>query len=38
MVSIDFGRTRCDHCDRDFMIVNGVPMTVRQYRESSKVQ
>jgi hypothetical protein len=36
--SIEFGRARCDHCEREFMIVNNVSMTEEEYRKESNIQ
>jgi hypothetical protein len=33
--SIAYGRAKCDHCAQEYMIVNDVPMTEKEYQEIS---
>jgi transcription elongation factor Elf1 len=36
--SIAYGRAKCDHCGQDYMIVNDIPMTEKEYDEGRKSQ
>jgi len=36
--SISMGRLTCQHCGREFLVVDDVPMTEEQYRRGNAVQ
>jgi hypothetical protein len=36
--SIAIGRLTCDHCEREFLVIDNVPMTEAQYTVKGKIQ